>query len=335
MILTEMPDLPPRPDNAQNTAFRRDFCSRWGIENAAILGRSRYTQYVKLPYPLSVKTAQCGSTEYVVNHRRLSVDDDTYLVLNGRQSYEATFTGEPVISAFCVYMRPELVAEVSGGVYVSWDAAADAGEDVPHLTPEFSENLRLHDHLVTPQMRHMRDCIVQGERSEVWLEEQLTLLLARLLAAERIRDATAAGLVAAKPSTRMELLRRVGWATDFIHSSYAQTISLDDLAQAAHLSKFHLVRLFKQATGETPHAYLQRKRASVARRLLEATHLPINEVVQLTGFNNRSTLFRQLRKHYGGGGSKLRGDMSDSLTQQLQQRKEELGAVTVAASDLH
>lgn len=33
MILTEMPDLPPRPLTAANAAFRADYFARWGKEN--------------------------------------------------------------------------------------------------------------------------------------------------------------------------------------------------------------------------------------------------------------------------------------------------------------
>jgi AraC family transcriptional regulator len=306
MILTEMPDLPPAPLTPQNAAFRREWAARWGRENIAILGHERFKQYAKCAYTLSLKTCSSGTTDYYVHHRTLSVDDDTYLVLNGNQSYEAVFNGEPVVEGFCLYFRPELVAELGGAAPLSWEQAADCGARTPQRMPEFAEHLRPHDALVSPVLRHIRRSIAEGERGQAWLDEQLQSLLSRLMLAEGLRSRQSQQLSAAKPSTRSELLRRVGWATDFIQSCYAQNISLDDVANAAHLSKYHMLRLFKQATGMTPHAYLQCKRATVARRLLQTTSLPVNEVVQLSGFADRSTMFRQLRKQFGASGAALR-----------------------------
>jgi hypothetical protein len=41
MILTTLPDLPPRPETAANAAFRRRFYVRWGHENAIVCGYGR------------------------------------------------------------------------------------------------------------------------------------------------------------------------------------------------------------------------------------------------------------------------------------------------------
>ena len=41
MILTELPDLPPRPETPANAAFRRDYVARWGKENTVLCGRTR------------------------------------------------------------------------------------------------------------------------------------------------------------------------------------------------------------------------------------------------------------------------------------------------------
>ncbi len=56
--------------------------------------------------------------------------------------------------------------------------------------------------------------------------------------------------------------RAVTQAVDFIHDNYAAGLSLSDIAAAAHLSPFHLSRIFKKATGVSPHQYLLQVRVN-------------------------------------------------------------------------
>ena len=93
---------------------------------------------------------------------------------------------------------------------------------------------------------------------------------------------------------RREILRRVSLATDFIHSNYDKPLMLGDMAQAAFLSRHHFLRLFKRIHDVTPHD-LQRKRTTVAARLLRGTELAVEDIVKQVGFDSRSTLFRALR----------------------------------------
>ncbi len=62
--------------------------------------------------------------------------------------------------------------------------------------------------------------------------------------------------------------RRLGRARALIHDAHATELTLDDLANAAGLSRFHFLRLFRRAYGKTPNAYLQEVRLEHARSLL-------------------------------------------------------------------
>jgi AraC-like DNA-binding protein len=98
-----------------------------------------------------------------------------------------------------------------------------------------------------------------------------------------------------KPATREGLLRRILTASDFIASHFDEPICLAEMARAASLSRFHFVRLFRLLHGETPHAFLLRKRTTVARRRLAEGDGP-GEAASRAGFGSRSTMFRNLRK---------------------------------------
>jgi AraC-like DNA-binding protein len=115
--------------------------------------------------------------------------------------------------------------------------------------------------------------------------------------AENTRRESVVG--AARLSTRREVLRRVARATDYIQSCYEQPIVLADVGAAAALSPHHLLRLFKIVHGCTPREYLQVKRSRVAARLIASTELTLEEIAHRVGFEDRSTLGRQLRRLFG------------------------------------
>ena len=75
-------------------------------------------------------------------------------------------------------------------------------------------------------------------------------------------------------------------AKDVIDRDYAQPLDVAALARAAHASTAHFARSFKQAFGETPHRYLQRRRIERAKELLRETDLTVTEVSLEVGFQS-------------------------------------------------
>jgi AraC family transcriptional regulator len=75
-----------------------------------------------------------------------------------------------------------------------------------------------------------------------------------------------------------------------------QDLSLDDLARAVDLSPFHLLRVFRQAIGITPHQYLMRVRLQRAIALLRDTQLPIIDIAYASGWADLSNFNRAFRR---------------------------------------
>ena len=68
--------------------------------------------------------------------------------------------------------------------------------------------------------------------------------------------------------------------------AYAEPIELADVAARAHCSRFHFLRSFRAAYGETPRAYLTRRRIERAKDLLRSANLTVTEVSFLVGFTS-------------------------------------------------
>jgi AraC-like DNA-binding protein len=86
---------------------------------------------------------------------------------------------------------------------------------------------------------------------------------------------------AVAPAPAVFHLRR---ARDLIDRHYAEPLDLDAMARAAGFSRYHFARGFAAAFGETPGAYLSRRRVERAKDLLRAANLTVTEICHLVGF---------------------------------------------------
>jgi AraC-like DNA-binding protein len=83
-----------------------------------------------------------------------------------------------------------------------------------------------------------------------------------------------------------------------LHDEFSETLPLERLAEEAGLSKFHLARCFKEATGVAPHQYQKLLRLQSARRHIERG-LCVREAAAASGFADEAHLSRSFRDWLG------------------------------------
>jgi AraC-like DNA-binding protein len=300
-----MPDLPPRPETAANAAFRRDFYRRWGREWCVVTGSARHAEYAEFEQAFSVKTVNSGREHYFVDRRRITVTPSDYLVLNEGRRYASLLESPRGATSFCVFYPFGAAALRSREMSQTLGQALDTLDVGSGGSPLFVENLRPHDTLVSPVLRHMQREIGRGLRDENWLEEQCEFLLMRLLRTEAVVSLQPQRLACVRAATRRELARRLGWAVDCMRSNLEAELSLPQLAGVAHLSPYHFLRMFRQLYGQTPVAYLRDLRTARALELLDSTSFGIDEVAARVGMT-RSSLLRTVKRELGKCPSKAR-----------------------------
>ncbi|MFB4284114.1 MULTISPECIES: AraC family transcriptional regulator [unclassified Nonomuraea] len=79
-------------------------------------------------------------------------------------------------------------------------------------------------------------------------------------------------------------------AVAIMRERLAEPLTLATVAAEVHLSVYHFVRVFREATGETPHRYLTRLRIERARRLLSTSSLSIEQIAGRCGFGSPGAL---------------------------------------------
>src|SRR6185437_3360716 len=87
-------------------------------------------------------------------------------------------------------------------------------------------------------------------------------------------------------------------AIALLHDDITRNVTLDELAAAAGLSKYELVRRFTAGVGMPPHSYQVAMRVGLARRLLERAEPPAI-VAAKPGFADQSHLTRHFTRRVG------------------------------------
>jgi AraC-like DNA-binding protein len=104
------------------------------------------------------------------------------------------------------------------------------------------------------------------------------------------------------------VLLAVRRARERIDRDFAAPLDLDALARDAGYSKFHFTRLFARAYGETPRAYVTKRRIERAKDLLRTANLRVTEVCFLVGFESVGSFSSRFRELVGRSPSAYRAD---------------------------
>ena len=82
-----------------------------------------------------------------------------------------------------------------------------------------------------------------------------------------------------------------------INEHFTEELNLDQLQEQFFISKYHLCRVFRQATGLTVHQYIRRKRITLVKELAtEGKNL--TEAALLAGFNDYSAFYRAYKGEF-------------------------------------
>ncbi|QSQ23380.1 AraC family transcriptional regulator [Pyxidicoccus parkwayensis] len=173
-----------------------------------------------------------------------------------------------------LYVPPELLTR----------AAEEAGAPAGAL-PGFASPL-LQDAELLASFVTTFEALKDGAATWLEREERLLGLLVSLL--RRHAGLTRRGQRA--PSCTPGVRR----ARELLEADPTRNISLEELADAAGLSPWHLVRAFHRQLGQTPQVYQRSLRLRRAKDLL-AGPLPMAEVALASGFTDQSHLI----KHFG------------------------------------
>ena len=145
----------------------------------------------------------------------------------------------------------------------------------------------------------VRDClrIMQQEIREQQpgcgeiCQSLLDVILLRLL---RREDFALAGSPAGpRAGQNCDLVRR------YIDNHFKENLTLEQLAEMVHISKYHLSHTFQKEFHTSPISYLIARRIQESRFLLRETDLSVSQIAQILGFSSLSYFSQSFRKLEG------------------------------------
>ena len=85
----------------------------------------------------------------------------------------------------------------------------------------------------------------------------------------------------------------------YIDHHFKESLTLDQLADEAHMNKYYLSHAFKQEYGISPINYMISRRLEESKYLLAETDLSMSQIAQLLGFSSLSYFSQVFRKTQG------------------------------------
>lgn len=84
----------------------------------------------------------------------------------------------------------------------------------------------------------------------------------------------------------------------YLNLHLTENLSIDDLANRFYISKYHMMRRFKEETGYTIHNYVSEKRLLLAQQLLSQGR-SLTDACYESGYQDYSTFSRAYKKRFG------------------------------------
>ena len=104
--------------------------------------------------------------------------------------------------------------------------------------------------------------------------------------------------------------RRLQRVVEYIQANLVKEITVEELAAAASLSRFHFSRMFKASTGQSPSRFIGQQRLQLAKSLLVAGK-SIADVAHVCRFSSESNFVRSFRRATGYTPGHYRGLVRD------------------------
>ena len=238
-----------------------------------------YHEFCKLVFLLS------GSGNYVVEGRRYLLKPGDLVLVGSRCVHKPEFEAGISYERIILYISPEFLRAYSSEDYPLEDVFSGAGGHVLRPGEEFRRRLhgimsQLETEMADPTPGHV-------------ILSRCTLLRALVTVGRELGNNSTElpGPVVPKDRKILDILR-------YLDENLADDISIDELAGRFYISKYHMMRRFREETGTSVHTYLSDKRLLLARELIQSG-LTATEACFRSGFRSYSAFSRAYGKLFG------------------------------------
>lgn len=224
-----------------------------------------------------------GTGGYAIDGERYLLQPGDIVLLDSRSIHRPELDSETPYERIIIYISPE---------YLQRHSTAEC-DLLSIFSGEKGHVLRLQD---SRKLFRLAAALEEDLKQEDFGREVISsAALLRLLVetgrAMRRSESSGPGPVMPKSDRIREILQ-------YIDTHLAEDIDAETLAQVFFVSKFHMMRQFRQETGTTVHLYITQKRLMRAKSLIDGG-MRATEACYRCGFRSYSSFTRACAKHFG------------------------------------
>ncbi len=226
-----------------------------------------------------------GSGGYTVDGQRYSLRAGDIVLIGDRRVHCPEFAEGTLYERVIVYIDPEFLRSHSAA-----DCDLEALFTDPRravLRPDEADRRRLF--ALADELEE--ELAGEDYGREIGSRSVLLRLLVELgRSIRRGGSRQPAPIVPADPRIRSLL--------EYIDGHLTELPDVQGLADLVYLSKYHLMRLFRQETGESIHGYISHRRLQAARELIHSG-VSVTDACFQVGYGSYSSFFRAYVKQFG------------------------------------
>lgn len=222
-----------------------------------------------------------GQGSYVIDGDRYLLVPDDVVFVPSHSVHRPEF--DRAYQRLIIYIAPDFLRSVSTEDCDLQQLFSSDGQSVLHLP----DHIKKDTYAIITQLeqelsgnRYGRDVL---SRSLL-----LSLLISLIRALQEAHPSTALSVMDEKSQEIM----------DYIDAHKTEPLSIDAIAAHFYLSKYHMMRSFRQSTGMTVYGYIQEQRLSYARSLISQGVRATTACYQ-SGFHSYSSFIRAYTRRFG------------------------------------
>lgn len=235
-----------------------------------------------------------GKVDYKIEGKTYHVKPHDFVLVGANVIHRPEIDGTVPYERYVVYLSDEFLSEEN-----------EKGEKLKYCFDEAGRQQNRVVHFVPENCEQLVGCLLRMEQIQQQKDEYMgdVLLKSAFLEFMVLFNRS----VISQPNafiTTAAYNEKVIDVITYIREHLTEDINVDVLAARCYISKYHLMRQFKEATGYSIHQYINEKRIQAARRMI-LSGMPASQACYECGFHDYSTFARRFKMIVGRAPSKL------------------------------
>lgn len=267
----------------------------------------RYRVYSigKLP---TLKVHLIGYSSDIMGTTFAARKNETHLigyVLSGK----GTYNGHPVSAGQGFLFSPNVAEtfypDVSNSPELLWFTSADPRFD--ELLPYYGADseTKIFSHTSPAELQYIKEFVISENRATISDGRMLELFFS--VFKHHLSEQSSVTTTTAAQSY-------IDFSVNYIKTHYNQNITVTHLTKLLGISQPYLYRIFKDAFGKSPKAFIMEYRINQAKKLLAETDMPVSEVASAVGYSDSFAFSKAFSSIQGASPSEYRSLQSSTAS---------------------